>query len=55
MPLLVSVADAEYTGFPVSLPFFSRMKQDLGDRIKYALFAFRNSYFSCDSAVMSPC
>lgn len=34
MPLLISVADAEYTGFPVSLQFFSQLKQDLTDRIR---------------------
>lgn len=34
MPLLFSVADAEYTGFYVSLPFFSKLKQDLSDRIR---------------------
>lgn len=34
MPLLISVADAEYTGFRVSLPFFSKLNQDLSDRIR---------------------
>jgi hypothetical protein len=35
MPLLVSVSDAEYTGIPVSLPFFAKLKQDLSVRIRY--------------------
>ena len=34
MPLLISVADAEFSGFPISLDFFSKLKRDLNDRMR---------------------
>jgi hypothetical protein len=45
MPLLVSVSDAEYTGIPVSLPFFAKLKQDLSVRIRYDK-SYIHYYFS---------
>lgn len=40
MPLLVSVSEAEYSGVPIDVTFFSELRQNLNDRIKLIEYYF---------------
>ena len=40
MPLLVSVSEAEYSGIPIDVSFFSELRQNLNDRMKLIEYYF---------------